>query len=268
MAVCSREHFLRLARTLFRAALLLSLFLPIPAWSGPLPVEEARSRYARSVKDLEQTRQTLAAQYLNADPAQKDEILEQARKAVLEAVTDRLFPAWMGTAWDFNGTTRTPGQGQVACGVFVVRILQDAGFDVPGSMARQPSEYILKNLKPVGPAKRFSDAAVETVAAWVRGQGPGLYITGLDIHVGFVVNDGKNLTFCHSSYYSPPRAVEWIPLDEKSPFTDSRYRVLGKILSRQMMDRWLTGAPFPAEHDYFRDRKRRGQRANDGGSPG
>src|SRR5262245_2869906 len=55
---------------------------------------------------------------------------EAARDVLLHAVADDLVPAWIGTTWDFWGTTATPREGSIACGHFVGTVLRDAGFRV------------------------------------------------------------------------------------------------------------------------------------------
>ena len=81
-----------------------------------------------------------------------------------------------------------------------------------------------------------------------------MFVVGLDVHVGFIINNGGKMTFCHSNYYNPPRMVVNQDAMERSPLTDSKYRVFGKILDDQMMIKWLKGAKFPISHDYFRGR--------------
>ena len=77
--------------------------------------------------------------------------------------------------------------------------------------------------------KRFSNASIEDFSASLQTQGPGVYIVGLDCHVGFVVNNGVTLRFVHSNYYDPENGVvsEALngnnPLDPKIP-NKRRYR--------------------------------------------
>src|SRR6187455_2399459 len=42
------------------------------------------------------------------------------------AVVETIIPGWIGTAWNFNGTSEKPQQGSIACGYFVTTILRDA----------------------------------------------------------------------------------------------------------------------------------------------
>ena len=84
--------------------------------------------------------------------------------------------------------TRTPGEGEIACGTFVVFTLQDMGFQIPTRMAQQPSENIIKNVIGTTTIKRFSNhAPMEDVIAWIQQEGEGIFLVGLDIHVGFII---------------------------------------------------------------------------------
>ncbi len=183
----------------------------------------------------------------------KTEIIQEARQYVFNMLTDSIFPAWYGTRWDFNGTTRVPGKGGIACGCFVIFTLQDAGFRIPSKMCQQPSENIIKNLARPGNIKRFSNSTpMDKIEAWIRKKGEGLYIVGLDIHVGFIIYKNDSITFCHSNYYSPPLSVVNQPLTEKSPLTDSQYRVIGKILDDKAIEKWIKGENFTQKYDYFK----------------
>jgi hypothetical protein len=64
----------------------------------------------------------------------------------------------------------------------------------------------------------------------------------------------NRITFCHSSYYDPPLKVVNEDIILKSPLTDSKYRVIGKILGDKMMLKWLNGKGFAVIYDYFQKR--------------
>lgn len=41
-------------------------------------------------------------------------LIDSARTILFDALMDKLLPTWYGTPWDFNGMTRTPGEGTIA----------------------------------------------------------------------------------------------------------------------------------------------------------
>ena len=184
----------------------------------------------------------------------KTEILEAAGEYVFDVLTDKIFPAWYGTSWDFNGITTTPRQGSIACGYFVTTTLEDAGFNLDRSrLARQPSEFILKNLVGEDQSlKRFSNKELEAVTDEIQDQGNGLYLVGLDSHIGFIVNNEKGVNFVHSSYYSPPLQVVSEEADSFNPLKHSKYRVLTKLLQKPMMKKWIQGDKIHTKHDFFK----------------
>lgn len=78
------------------------------------------------------------------------------------------------------------------------------------------------------------------VSAW----GEGLYMVGLDYHAAFIVVDAEGrVSLVHSSYYLP-RNVRSEPVTGVNPFADSKYRVIARLLDREMTRRWVQSIPF------------------------
>lgn len=181
---------------------------------------------------------SLAVLYEKAGAAQKDSLVEVARNYVFAIITNDLFTQWLGTPWDFNGCTHVPGQGKIACGQFVNAVLCDAGFNIPRNRwAQMASEPVIQILS--SDLKRFSNKPIEKVQAYIKGRADGLYIVGLDCHVGYIYKSGNKIKFVHASYYKPEEGVMMEELDSENPLKNSKYRVIGKILSDEMMRKWL-----------------------------
>jgi hypothetical protein len=155
-----------------------------------------------------------------------------------------VLPRWDGTPWEFSGTSRVPGEGSIACGYFVSTTLQEAGLRVERArLAQQPSEDIIKTLAPPEAIARFSNAPIEKFVAAVASRGDGLYVVGLDIHVGFLIVRGGQVFFHHASYVGPAKVVRE-RASESSPLVDSKYRVIGKLFTDDsLIDAWLRGSP-------------------------
>lgn len=195
--------------------------------------------YQRDIRRLDAQR-TALAQKLVADSAARNHVLDSARTILRDALANKLLPSWYGTPWDFNGMTRIPGQGTIACGYFVNTVLLDAGFVLPRIRWSQlAAEPVILKLAPK--AKRFRDKSVGDVEKWLGEQGDGLYTVGLDNHVGFITRRNGTSRFVHSNYYHRDIGVMAEPLDGDNPFTHSRYRIIGKLLDDQMMEAWLQG---------------------------
>jgi hypothetical protein len=197
------------------------------------------------LRAIAQKQASLREAFSNArGDAARDAIRIEAARYIERALIDDVLPRWDGTPWAFEGTSKTPGQGSIACGYFVTTTLQEAGIHVErAKLAQQPSEDIIKSLVPASAIARFSDVPVEKFTAAVAARGDGLYVVGLDIHVGFLIVRGGEVLFHHSSYVDAAKVVR-----EKAaisgPLVGSRYRVIGKLFTDDaLIDAWLLGAP-------------------------
>jgi hypothetical protein len=209
------------------------------------PIRISNESYASKLKSLANERQKLAEEYRKA-AGNKQEVLEKARRVFVSSIDQNIFPFWYGTDWDFNGVTETPREGKIACGYFVTTVLRDAGLRLSRvSLAQQASENIIKSLTTASFIKRFHDAPIEKFVDDVKKSGVGLYIVGLDIHVGFILNNGEGIYFIHSSYIEPSEVIREEAV--KSPILcSSKYRVIGKISADdQLITKWLNQTAIP-----------------------
>ncbi len=163
----------------------------------------------------------------------------EARAVLLDGVRDGLIPHWIGTAWDFNGMSETPGEGLIACGYFVSTVLRDAGLRVQRiRMAQQASAHIAMSFDDDLRVFRSGDEAevVESLLA----EGDGLYVVGFDAHVGFVVVRDEAAEFCHSTW------IDLAGVDCTDPLSDPAFRsalhVYSPVLTDRNVDAWLDGA--------------------------
>jgi len=215
--------------------------------------------YTTILRTIGTQRKSYKTQYDSADENGKKEIIAQAREHIFHFLTRLIMPSWYGTSWDFNGTSETPGQGSIACGYFVSTTLRDAGFNIPRRrLAQQPASYMIKNFADPktnpGHIFEFSNKGIAHVAAFIdQNLGRGLYIAGLDTHVGFIVHNGKDMRFVHSSYYNPPRCVVSEPIIGNNPLAHSKYRMIGTMLTDTMVVNWINNHNYsPLKYDYFR----------------
>lgn len=219
-----------------------------PLFATLLAVQTGPSSYDQARAELEATRISLAKRLRRAKTREdRRRVYEKARRAILETLTEDLFPAWYGTGWAFGGQSDTPGQGKIACGIFVTTLLQHAGFRLNRiKMGRLASEHIALSLTSTKNLRRYSDRPVREVERDLIRWGPGLYAVGLDYHAGLAVVDAQGHThFIHSSIY-PPAGVRSEPFVGDNPLAHSRYRVFAKLLDDRMVARWLRGRWFKA----------------------
>jgi len=172
------------------------------------------------------------------------EILDDAR-VLLESTLPAMMRTWLGTPWAFEGTASRPGEGNIACGYFVSTVLRDAGFKIHRyHLAQQPSENIMRTFLPRSSCKLSAGVDYEVFANALESAEPGIYLVGLDTHVGFVVVRDGTFRFIHSSGSRP-----WAVVDESREqavvLRNSNWRMLGHLTNdREVLRKWLAGGSF------------------------
>ncbi len=203
--------------------------------------------YDSKLKAIADQRLNLAAEYQKAaTQTTRKEVLERARQTFVTAIERDIFSAWYGTDWDFYGTTETPGAGKIACGYLVSTVLRDAGVKVNRvSLAQQASENIIKSLTTEPFISRYRNVSLEKFTGEIEKLGAGLYIVGLDFHVGFLYHDGAEVYFIHSSYVEPSETIR--EKAASSPVLGaSKYRVVGKLSGDDaLILKWLNQTIVP-----------------------
>jgi hypothetical protein len=181
----------------------------------------------------------MAAVYAKAGPEKRTSMVGQARKIVLKVIAEDLFPAWMGTPWDFNGVTQKPREGMIACGYFVTTILRDAGFAVERArLAQQASLNIIKSICPAAEIRDYGGIDVPELVRRMAKLPQGLYVVGLDIHTGFIANGPNSVDFIHASYGNPSVVVHEVALKSKVLAQSKRF-VLGRVDNDDFLRKWL-----------------------------
>ncbi len=248
-----------LASSLFIAAVGLSA-LPAcnaPASASPLDAgtssiatprrTHARSQFPQRLARLAADRARLAKAHARASSdKERAAVLEQARRRVVDAIIEEILPAWMGTPWDFNGTAAKPGNGPVACGYFVSAALSNAGLNLSRVRFGQAAALdIQRALEPrSSQLHRFFSIAPARLERKLRRLGDGLYIVGLDIHVGFVTVRHGEVRLVHSSYTDgqvvtdEPRATAGASANSKP----MGYFVPPLFNDDRLVLAWLTGS--------------------------
>lgn len=200
--------------------------------------------YQDIIQNIQLSRERIHLSYAYSDSAQICHLIDSTRNSIFSYLTDSIIPYWYGTQWSFEGMTRTPQQGSIACGYFVNTVLLDAGFNIPRIRWSQlASETEISKLCGSN-VKRFWNTPMAEVEQFLKNSGNGIYMVGLDMHVGFIVVRNSNISFIHSNYYSPSEGVMSQSIFQESPLTYSKYRVIGKLLSNQMIINWITNKEY------------------------
>lgn len=170
--------------------------------------------------------------------------LSIAQDSISYLLGDSLAPYWIGTVWDFNGVSKKPQSGQIACGYFVYGLLEDAGFNLPRiKLSQATSEKSIKAIINETYIKRFSNKDMDTFVSSMQAWGDGIYLVGLDYHIGMLQVNGDEVLFIHSSVY-PPVAVVIEDASSSAALTHTAYRIVGKLNNATTMQKWLSGSYF------------------------
>ena len=172
----------------------------------------------------------------------RQSVIAEAGRYISDTIHHRLMPHWIGTPWDFHGTSEVPGEGEIACGYFITTLLRDAGFRIQRyRLAQQGAEIIVKKLVSGENIRRYSWASLNDFVSEIGDWGAGVYVVGLDFHVGFVINDGRGIYFAHSSYIHPAQVV-CEPARESAALRRTEYRIAGRLTSDTLLiKRWIEG---------------------------
>lgn len=172
----------------------------------------------------------------------QDSVISEAQKYLID-ISDEYFKSWYNTPWTFHGHTETPRKGSIACGYFVSTTLRDMGFKIHRiKWAQQVSEYMI--LKLSTDIKRFSNRPMSEIVDYIESQGEGLYIVGLDCHVGYIYYHNGDMRFVHSNYYKKNIGVMSEPMVGRNPLNDSKLKIIGKIFDREMTLNWIQNTPY------------------------
>jgi len=204
-------------------------------------------KYSESIAGIQGERDLLRVALSEAgDRNARTAVIEKAREVLVSRIFSDLMPHWYGTPWDYEGTTETPGEGQIACGYFVSTVLRDAGMKVERyKLAQQASQNIIRSLTGKENMSTFHGGKFGDFVSGINGLGDGLFIIGLDRHVGFIVQQGGEAFFVHSDG-GANKCVVKEPLAEADVLKRSRYRVVGKISADDaLICRWLEGEHIP-----------------------
>jgi len=227
----------------------------------PAPAEKDEARefdavaYERDLEHIEAARAKLAARFRAAgDETERDQVRAEARAFVVAAILDTVFPAWMGTPWGLgkNSTSTRPHQPgmTVGCSYFVTSALLNAGLRLDNRyrFARAPALHIQRSLAPRrSDLHRFLSIPADELRRGVASLGDGLYLIGLNIHVGFVVVRGDSVRFVHASY-TEPQVVRDEALVDSAAIAASRdagYFVTPLFQDERLVDAWLAGKAVP-----------------------
>lgn len=152
-----------------------------------------------------------------------------ARQALFQWIDQDMYVYWDRTTWDFNGVSRTPGYGEIACGYFVTTLLKDLGFGIDRvRLAQDVSATMIKELTGDIKITRTVEGMIEYVESQPSGS---VFIVGLDFHTGFVTSGPDGIYFIHSNYIAREGVVRELAATSEA-LHDSGYFMIGNLSTR------------------------------------
>ncbi len=167
----------------------------------------------------------------------KDKPLADAKKYFFTLVNDKIPDYWEGTPWDFNGVTRKPGEGKIACGYFITNTMVDLGFDIERVKLAQVASSVLIKATCTN-IKNYAD--FEDLKSYLKkADENSVFIVGLDFHTGYITKEKNDCYFIHSNYISS-KGVTKEKIDDSEALNASKTWMIGSIsANEEFMEKWV-----------------------------
>lgn len=162
-----------------------------------------------------------------------------------ELLINTLIPHWYGRPWDFNGHTPTPDSGSVACGYFVSTTLLHMGVKLNRyRLAQQSALNEVKSLAITSELIQHYRYKTNLAEQLSKELSDGLYIVGLDFHVGYLLVKEDKHYFIHSTYLPPAKVVIEETAYSEAWHASDNYYIAPVSQNPLLMKKWLKGTPL------------------------
>jgi len=191
---------------------------------------------------IKNKRQEFLNAYQKADDSVKVNIIHEAANYLFDNLLNKIIPFWYNTPWCLSGYSNIPGEGTVGCSYFISNTLVACGYNL--------NRFRLAQTDPIAGSRSltFTDSVVkyirddqmENIAKKILDNHPeGLYIIGLDMHVGYLLIYKSNLYFIHSAYYYPN--VVCMEHFEKSPgiLGSNNFYITPITANKKLIEKWI-----------------------------
>ena len=240
----------------FEAAAVAVMLAALAGPAAAAPESFDAVAYNRVLEQIVAHRAELGARYAAAHgPRARAAIRVEARRYIVDTLVSQVFPAWMGmpSGGGPQATASLPHEPgmYISCSYFLTAALQNAGLvlESRARFSQAPAAWIERALLPPGgQIHRYGNLSAEELEQRLVGLGEGLYVVGLNIHVGFIVVRDGHAWFVHSSY-TPPGTVVNEPLTSSMAIDLSRrkgYWVSPLFQDDRIVELWLRHQPVPA----------------------
>jgi hypothetical protein len=213
---------------------LTALKLEIKLW--------AEGDYNKAKQKIKEKREQFFTAFKNTNDTTKAKILDDAGSYLFDNLLNKIIPFWYHTPWNLSGYSDFPQEGTVGCSYFISNTLVACGFNL--------NRYRLAQTDPIAGSRSltFTDSVVKyrndgniehLNQKILKNHSDGLYIIGLDIHIGYLLIYKSKLYFIHSAYYYPNRVcMEYF---EKSPgiSSSSTFCITPITNNKKLIEKWI-----------------------------
>jgi len=219
--------------------------------------------FSQTLEGIQKQRESLHARWKRAPrnaPDGRDTkalVIQESQTFLMRTIIDDIVPAWHGMPWTMavilDGLKPDaaypfePGKG-ISCSWFVVSVLENLGFKFKskrkfaGSIAIELQRSLAANKKEI---HRYFGHSPTKLKKKLIGLGDGIYIIGLNCHIGFVTVDRGKVLFHHSSYVEPYIVVtEELEKSQAISLSEDAGYVVSPLTTRHLTLKWLAGQPL------------------------
>lgn len=197
--------------------------------------------YQGIVADLKGQLQNLSTGYTQAQTHEEREYVLNTSKKFFAQCFETLIEKWYGTPWDFYGDSKFPHTGYIACGYLVSNTLNHLSVDVDRRLLAQ--QWPVNMVRSMFGEEMSQVSDRSAMISIIQKQGYGVYMIGLDRHVGFILYDSYGMKFIHSSYSGSKAVLAEEPEYSLALLQSGKYYI-GKLTSDSFMRKWLTHKNF------------------------
>ena len=163
------------------------------------------------------------------------------RNYLFKLIDEDIYNYWVGTPWDFYGTTRQPKVGSIACGYFVTNTLTDLGFKIDRvGLAEGVSSAMIKKLC-VGIHSFYSLNKLNSYLA--KQPVNAVFLIGLDFHTGYVVKTAAGCYFFHSNYIKKQGIIKE-KIEASQALSTNKFFMIGSLTANEnLLRKWVANKP-------------------------
>jgi len=229
-----------------------SLILELHDENNYLTDQEAINKFPKTIQSIKTEQKKLGLEYkLAKTDSAKNEIIKEAEEYLTNKFIREIYREWEGTNWAFSGYSSRPRKGEIACGWFVERTLENLGYQMEkkktGRLSQQWPKVSIDGLTENNTII-ITDNEKKSKLEQVKELDEGIYIIGfgslfeddLGGHIGFLLNSKNNVEIIQSIDYVYASNAK----KSDDYFMTSEKLFLGKAFSEKHIVDWLTNGNY------------------------